>query len=87
MDRCGPSPIAHHQEIPEWVEADGAYQNAKKTSDKQNAGIEHDKALVRVMTSLPKDDTELFKQFSDNEPFRTWLTELIFNLTYEKDSA
>ncbi|MBX9812714.1 MAG: hypothetical protein K2Y16_14045 [Burkholderiales bacterium] len=52
------------------VAADGAYQNAMKNSDKQNTRIEHDKALARVMTALLKDDTELFKQFSDNELFR-----------------
>jgi type I restriction enzyme R subunit len=41
--------------------ADMAYQNAKHNSDKQNAGIEHDKALGRVIVDLMKDDTELFK--------------------------
>ena len=30
-----------------------------------NARIEHGKALLRVMTSVMKDDTELFKQFMD----------------------
>ncbi|KUK60006.1 MAG: Type I restriction-modification system restriction subunit, partial [Methanoculleus marisnigri] len=56
----------HHlltEEIPARVAADRAYQNARKNSDKQNARIEHDKALLRVMTALLKDDTELFKQF------------------------
>ena len=33
------------EEIPAKVAADTAYQNAKKNSDKQNARIEHDKAL------------------------------------------
>jgi len=63
--------------------ADKAYQNAKQNSDKQNARIEHDKALVRVMTALLKDDTELFKQFSDNESFKKWLTDTVFTATYE----
>ena len=63
--------------------ADRAYQNAKQNSDKQNARIEHDKALRRVMTALLQDDTELFKQFSDNESFRRWLTDTIFAITYE----
>ena len=36
----------------------------------------------RVMTALLKDDTELFKQFSDNESFRRWLTDTVFGLTY-----
>jgi len=50
------------QDIPAKVGADTAYQNAKKHSDKQNARIEHDKALGRVMTAVLKDDTELFRQ-------------------------
>ena len=70
------------EDIPARVEADTAYQNAKKHSDKQNARIEHDKALARVMTAVLKDDTELFKQFSDNEGFRRWLTDTVFGLTY-----
>jgi len=70
------------EEIPARVAADTAYQNARKYSDKQNARIEHDKALLRVMTALLQDDTELFKQFSDNEAFRRWLTDLVFALTY-----
>jgi len=68
--------------IPAKVAADVAYQNAKQNSDPQNARIEHDKALGRVMTAVLKDDTELFKQFSDNESFRKWLTDTIFMLTY-----
>jgi len=71
------------EDIPNRVAADTAYQNAQKNSDKQNARIEHDKALARVMTAVLKDDTELFKQFSDNEGFRRWLTDTVFGLTYE----
>ena len=70
------------EQIPASVAADGAYQNALANSDKQNARIEHDKALGRVMTALLKDDTELFKQFSDNDSFRKWLTATVFGLTY-----
>ena len=47
-----------------------------------NARIEHDKALARVMTAVLKDDTELFKQFTDNESFRRWMTDTVFGLTY-----
>jgi type I restriction enzyme R subunit len=75
------------EEIPARVAADMAYQNAKKNSDKQNARIEHDKALGRVMTAVLKDDTELFKQFSDNEGFRRWLTDTVFGLTYDRPQA
>jgi len=70
------------EEIPAKVAADTRYQNAKRQHDRQNARIEHDEALKRVMTTLLKDDTELFKQFSDNESFKRWLTDTIFALTY-----
>ncbi|OFZ86045.1 MAG: DEAD/DEAH box helicase [Betaproteobacteria bacterium RBG_16_64_18] len=70
------------KDIPARVGADTAYQNARQNSDKQNARIEHDKALARVMTAVLKDDTELFKQFSDNEGFKKWLTDTVFGLTY-----
>ena len=72
------------EDIPARVAADTAYQNAQKNSDKQNARIEHDKALARVMTAVLKDDTELFKQFADNESFKRWMTDTVFRLTYER---
>jgi type I restriction enzyme R subunit len=72
------------QDIPERVAKDVACQNARKGSDKQNARIEHDKALERVVVGLMRDDTELFKQFMDNDSFRRWLTDTVFNLTYEQ---
>jgi len=72
------------EDIPSRVAADKAYQNAREHSDKQNARIEHDKALARVMTAVLKDDTELFKQFMDNEGFGRWLTDTVFGLTYSE---
>jgi type I restriction enzyme R subunit len=71
-------------EIPQKVAADAKYQNAKKNSDRQNARIEHDKALKRVITALFTDDAQLFKQFQDNESFRGWLTDTVFGMTYEE---
>jgi type I restriction enzyme, R subunit len=75
------------EDIPAQVAADEAYQNARRNSDRQNARIEHDKALARVMTSVLKDDTQLFKQFSDSDSFRRWLTETVFELTYDRPAA
>ena len=75
------------EEIPAKVAADPAYKNAQANSDKQNARIEHDKALGRVMNGLIRDDTQLFKQFSDNESFRKWLLETVFAITYEPPEA
>jgi type I restriction enzyme R subunit len=71
-------------EIPKKVSEDQAYKNAMQNSDRQNARIEHDKALKRVITAMFKDDAQLFKQFQDNESFRAWLTETVFGITYEE---
>lgn len=70
--------------IPPKVLADQAYQNARQNSDPQNARIEHDKALNRVITAMFKDDAQLFKQFQDNDSFRGWLTQTVFDMTYEE---
>lgn len=75
------------EDIPARVAADPAYQNAKQSSDPQNARIEHDKALSRVMNAVLKDDTELFKQFVDNESFRRWLSDTVFGMTYDRPAS
>ena len=70
------------EELPAAVSADRAYRNAMKNSDRQNARIEHDRALGRAVIDLLSDHTELFKQFSDNPSFKKWLSETVFKATY-----
>lgn len=74
------------EEIPAKVAADEAYRNAMRNNDPANARVEHDRALQKVMISLIKDQTELFKQFSDNESFKRWLSDAIFDATYDKSA-
>lgn len=69
-------------EIPAQVEKDSAYVNDRQNSDPENARIEHDKALGRVMTAIMRDDTELFRQFMDNLEFKRWLGGAVFDITY-----
>ena len=72
-------------DIPERVKSDSAYQNAIDSGDQQNARIELKRALSNVVSELIKDDTELFKHYSDNEDFKKWMEENIFYLTYNDD--
>ena len=58
-----------------------------KTRTPPTPRIEHDKALLRVMTNVMKDDTELFKQFMDNEGFKRWMTDRVFELACEQASS
>ena len=70
--------------IPARVAEDPKFRNARQNSDKENTRIEHDQALQRVMVALMKDDTELFKRFTDDEGFKRWLTDTVFGLAYER---
>ena len=68
--------------IPTKVAEDNAFMNARLNSDRENARIEHDKALLRVMVSIMNDDTTLFRQFMDNESFRRHLSDWSFGIAY-----
>jgi len=70
--------------LPEKIKANSAYRNACLNSDKQNALIEHNNVLSKVMLEAFQDFADLYKQFSDNESFKRWLSERMFNLTYDE---
>ncbi|WP_434428273.1 SNF2-related protein [Nannocystis pusilla] len=65
---------------------DQAYRNARENSDEQNARIEHDQALARVMLALFEEDPEkhgeLYRRYSDDEAFRRSLHQQSFGSTY-----
>jgi hypothetical protein len=51
------------------VAADAAYQNARENTP-HTARMAHDQALAKVMQHLLKDDTQVYKQFVENESFK-----------------
>lgn len=73
--------------IPDMVAKDERYQNAMKNSDKQNARMESERALQQVIFSVMADNMELFKQFQDNPSFKKWLSDMVFNMTYDPKSG
>lgn len=72
-------------QIPAMVSHDEKYRNAMKNSDEQEARTEGERALQQVIFSIMADNMELFKQFQDNPSFKKWLTDMVFNLTYNKE--
>lgn len=72
--------------IPSQVAKDEKYANARQHSDRQNAQVEHNRALEKVMTSMMEDESQLFKLFTDNETFKAWLQETVFKATYDNPS-
>ena len=73
--------------IPSRVAQDTAYKNAQKNSDRENARIEHDKALSQVMVAVMKDDTQLFKKFMDDPGFKRLVSDASFRVTYKQAPA
>ena len=72
-------------QIPAMVSRNEKYRNAMRNSDEQEARTESERALQQVIFSIMADNMELFKQFQDNPSFKKWLTDMVFNLTYNKE--
>ncbi|MCX5734239.1 MAG: type I restriction endonuclease subunit R [candidate division NC10 bacterium] len=62
------------------VAADKAYQNAKENTP-HTARMAHDLALGKVMQLLLKDDTQVYKQFVENDSFRRFVGDMVYALT------
>jgi len=54
-----------------------------RESTPHTARMAHDQALGKVMQILLTDDTQVYKQFVENESFRRFVSDLVFNLTRE----
>lgn len=70
------------EDLPAILEQDEAFQNARKYSDRQNARIEYNRAVMRAAVQLMNIDTKFFKQYMDNESFRNAVNDYIFEKNY-----
>ena len=67
-------------DIAPQVAADAAFQNAKANTP-HTARLAHDQALGRVMQTLLKDDTQVYKQFVENESFKRFIGDMVYAIT------
>ena len=67
-------------DIAPLVADDAAYKNAKENTP-HTARMAHDQALGRVMQGLLKDDTQVYKQFVENESFKRFVSDMVYALT------
>ena len=68
--------------IPDQVLEDQQYQNARRNSGRQNAQVELDPALRRLITSMVRRHTELYKAYTEDGEFQEWLNVEMFRVTY-----
>jgi len=62
------------------VAADAAFRNARENTP-HTARIAHDQALSRMMQVLLKDDTQVYKQFVENDAFRRSVSDMVYAMT------
>jgi len=65
------------------VAADIAYQNAMENTP-HTARMAHDQALGKVMQHLLKEDTQVYKQFVENESFHRFVADMVYALTSQE---
>jgi type I restriction enzyme R subunit len=68
------------EEIAPKVATDAAYMNAKQNTP-HTARIAHDQALGKVMQGLLMDDTQVYKQFVENESFKRFVADMVYEMT------
>lgn len=74
------------EEVPALVAEDPVYQTAMANNDQANAKVAMVDALGKVMLSLVQDETQLFKEYSDNSDFKRWFEDAVFRATYRQSA-
>ena len=75
------------KEMPNKVNDDTTYANAKMNAGKQNAEIENDAAVGRLVLKWLQSHTEFYKVYTENEDFRKWLNRKVFESTFLIEEA
>jgi type I restriction enzyme R subunit len=70
-------------ELPNIVNQDEAYQNAKHNSDAQNARDESDRATMEAIMGTMSAGIELYKHISSNPSLKKWILDMVFNTIYD----
>ena len=68
------------EDVAPRVQANAAYQNAKQNTP-HTARMAHDQALGMAMQILLKDDTQIYKQFVENDSFKRFVGDMVYALT------
>lgn len=74
------------EEVPAKVAEDPTYKTAMANNDEANAKVAMVDALAKVMLSLVKDETQLFREYSDNVDFKKWFEDTVFRSTYKRSA-
>ncbi|MBE7380313.1 MAG: type I restriction endonuclease subunit R [Leptolyngbya sp. SIO1E4] len=72
------------EDLPREISQDEEYLNAKQHSDRQNARITFEKKLTDKFQDHIFDQTEAYRQYTDNQEFKGWLVNTLFEMDYDQ---
>jgi len=75
------------EEMPEKLRADEKVSNAFKQGDPQNARIELDNAVQRLVLEYMMDHTQLYSEFTSRKDFRDFVVDKLFGLLSQEKSS
>jgi len=73
------------EEMPEKLRDDEKVSNAFRQGDPQNARIELDNAVQRLVLEYMMDHTQLYKEFTSREDFRSFVVDKLFGLLSQEE--
>ncbi|KAB8139137.1 hypothetical protein F9U64_01730 [Gracilibacillus oryzae] len=73
------------EELPQKVVEKEEYQNTKSHSDRQNAKIAFKRIMQEVFQDYMFDQFDMYQKFTENEEFREWYTDKMFEMDYRFD--
>ena len=68
--------------LPERLASSDSFLNAAQNADRDTAELECNNQLLMIVSSLLDENTEFARNYFDNQNFRTFVNQRVFNLAY-----
>jgi type I restriction enzyme R subunit len=75
------------EELPERLQADAAFVNAARNSDRDTALHQCSMSLMMIVAQMLKENTEFCRNYLDNPDFMNFINQRVFQNAYNKATA
>lgn len=76
--------IEQIRQLPQRLSANENFSNAVRRNDEQTAEIESNNAMYQIVASMLSEKTEFARNYLDNEQFRAFINQRVFNQAYNQ---
>lgn len=75
------------EELPVRLQADEAFVNAARNSDRETAQQQCNMSLMMIIAQMLNENTEFCRNYLDNPDFMNFINQRVFNTAYENENA